>query len=183
MGLISGTIPFLLKGLDTSTSTHGYASLGLISLASQPYNLKLLWSPLVDSIYDKRLGRRKSWMIPMLTIIGIGFLYIGYLAPDLFPSSGPVPFARIAMVFGCLIACCATLDVAVDGWALTLLDRNYTKYSSTCQTIGLNAGYFFAFTIYLSLASAEFWYNLNIFIQFHLLVIRIFVRLLPRSPF
>lgn len=163
LGLTSGTIPFLLKDLDTSSSAHGYASLGLVSLASWPYNLKLLWSPLVDSLYDRRLGRRKSWMLPMLAIIGIAFLALGYGASELFPAEGPVPFVRIAVAFGLLLVCCATQDIAVDGWALTLLDRNYTKYSSTCQTIGLNAGYFFAFTIYLSLASPDFWYYLPIF--------------------
>lgn len=159
MGLVFGTIPFLLKGLESST--HTYASIGLFTLASQPYNFKLLWSPIVDSIYDKRLGRRKSWIIPMQILIGLGLLYIGYYAPALFPSEGHVPVHRVTLVFGLLIACCATQDIAVDGWALTLLDKDYVQFSSTCQTLGLNSGYFFAFTVFLMLSSRDFWYLLS----------------------
>lgn len=166
MGLVFGTIPFLLRESE-GFSAHMYASIGLFSLASQPYNLKLLWSPIVDSIYDKRLGRRKSWIIPLQFLIGFIFFYIGYLAPELFPANGvdaQVPVFKIACLFGLLICSCATQDIAVDGWALTLLERDYLRYSSTCQTIGTNAGYFFSFTVYLSLASADFWY-INVLMQ------------------
>jgi len=151
MGLISGTIPFLLKGLTTSEGPTSYTALSLLSLASQPYNLKLLWSPLVDSLYVKRLGRRKSWIIPLQLLVGLCFLYAGWIGPDLsVQGEGPVPMGKITAVSAGLGVLCATQDIAVDGWALTLLDRDYAKYSSTFQTIGLNAGYFFAFTVYLS---------------------------------
>jgi len=46
MGLVFGTVPFLLKA-----SSASYADLGFFSLASYPYSLKLLWSPIVDSHY------------------------------------------------------------------------------------------------------------------------------------
>lgn len=48
------------------------------------------------------------------------------------------------------------LDVAVDGWALTLLSPENLGYASTCQTIGLNTGYFASFTVFLALNSEEF---------------------------
>ncbi|PJF18701.1 hypothetical protein PSACC_01479, partial [Paramicrosporidium saccamoebae] len=44
------------------------------------------------------------------------------------------------------------------GWALTLLDPEHVHFSSTCQTVGLNSGYFVSFTVFLALNSAEFWY-------------------------
>ena len=47
MGLVFGTIPFLLKG----AANVSYTELGLFSLAGYPYSLKLLWSPIVDSFY------------------------------------------------------------------------------------------------------------------------------------
>jgi hypothetical protein len=47
-------------------------------------------------------------------------------------------------------------DIAVDGWALTLLPPHHIEYASTCQTLGMNTGYFTSFTIFLALSNAEF---------------------------
>ena len=55
----------------------------------------------------------------------------------------------------------ATQDIAVDGWALTILSSANVRYASTCQTIGLNTGYFLSFTVFLAFNSAEFWYVQN----------------------
>lgn len=46
-------------------SKLSYTQIGLFSMAAYPYSLKLLWSPVVDSVYSARVGRRKSWIIPM----------------------------------------------------------------------------------------------------------------------
>lgn len=51
-------------------------------------------------------------------------------------------------------------DIAVDGWALTLLSHQNLSYASTCQTIGLNTGYFASFTVFLALNSEAFVYVL-----------------------
>lgn len=47
-------------------------------------------------------------------------------------------------------------DIAVDGWALTLLPPRHIEYASTCQTLGMNTGYFTSFTIFLALSNPEF---------------------------
>lgn len=44
----------------------------------------------------------------------------------------------------------------MDGWALTLLPPHHVEYASTCQTLGMNTGYFMSFTIFLALSSTEF---------------------------
>ena len=49
----------------------------------------------------------------------------------------------------------ATQDIAVDGWALTLLSEENVGYASTAQTIGINVGYFLSFTVFLALNSVE----------------------------
>jgi PAT family acetyl-CoA transporter-like MFS transporter 1 len=55
-----------------------------------------------------------------------------------------------------LIFLMATQDIAVDGWALELLNKVNIGYASTCQTIGLNFGFFMSYTIFLALNSPEF---------------------------
>lgn len=51
--------PFLLQ------SNASYTQIGLFSLAAYPYSFKLLWSPIVDSVYWTAVGRRKSWIVPV----------------------------------------------------------------------------------------------------------------------
>ncbi|CAG8583490.1 13372_t:CDS:10, partial [Acaulospora colombiana] len=48
------------------------------------------------------------------------------------------------------------LDIAVDGWALTLLSDDAKAYASTAQTIGLNTGYFASYTVFLAFNSETF---------------------------
>ena len=47
----------------------------------------------------------------------------------------------------------ATQDIAVDGWALTMLSKRNVGLASTCNTIGQTIGYFSAYTGFLSLHS------------------------------
>ena len=44
------------------------------------------------------------------------------------------------------------------GWALTLLSEENLSYASTCQTIGLNTGFFASYTVFLALNSEAFRY-------------------------
>jgi hypothetical protein len=39
--------------------------MGLFSISGYPYSFKLLWSPIVDSVYSAAFGRRKSWIVPV----------------------------------------------------------------------------------------------------------------------
>lgn len=42
-------------------------------------------------------------------------------------------------------------DIAVDGWALTMLSRENVGYASTCNTIGQTLGFFISQVGFLAL--------------------------------
>ncbi|KAJ8657921.1 hypothetical protein O0I10_006449 [Lichtheimia ornata] len=149
VGLSFGSIPFLLK------SQLSYSQIAVFSLSSWPYSLKFLWSPIVDAIYSPQLGRRKSWIIPIQILIGILFLMLGQHIDGIMASEH-IPIYYLTGAFLGTIFFCATQDIAVDGWALTLLSKDSLSYASTAQTIGLNIGYFLSFTVFLALSSPEF---------------------------
>jgi hypothetical protein len=69
-------------------------------------------------------------------------------------------FAQQSCLWFCLLLGFAAgfclQDIAVDGWALTLLPPHHIEYASTCQTLGMNCGYFTSFTIFLALSNPEF---------------------------
>jgi len=71
VGLAFGSVPFLLK------ARLSYGQVGIFSLASYPYSMKLLWSPIVDAIYSRRIGRRKSWIVPIQATSGLLLLWLG----------------------------------------------------------------------------------------------------------
>ncbi|KDQ14932.1 hypothetical protein BOTBODRAFT_109510 [Botryobasidium botryosum FD-172 SS1] len=149
IGLSFGSIPFLLK------AQLSYSQIGLFSLCTYPYSLKLLWSPIVDSIYSTRIGRRKSWIVPIQAIIGSLMIWIGRHSEELL-TNAEANIQKLTILFTALVFFAATQDIAVDGWALTLLSQQNLSYASTSQTIGLNCGFFLSFTVFLAFNSADF---------------------------
>ncbi|KAJ2723305.1 hypothetical protein GGI07_002733 [Coemansia sp. Benny D115] len=149
LGLAHGSIPFLLK------EKLSYAQVGLFSLAGYPYSLKLFWSPIVDSLYDRKFGRRKSWIVPIQLVIAVMFWWMGSHIDSLVRDPTDNIY-EITYLFLAIVFLSATQDIAVDGWALTLLSKENLSYASTCQTVGINCGFFLSFTVFLALNSTEF---------------------------
>ena len=106
-------------------------------------------------MYWKQFGRRKSWIVPIQAALGIALLYIGNQIDELMAMEN-IPVNFIVIIFTLLVFLCATQDIAVDGWALSLLTDDNKTYGSTAQTVGLNSGYFLSFTVFLALNSKEF---------------------------
>ena len=153
MGLATGSVPFLLK------SHLSYGQIGVFSLAAYPYSLKLIWSPIVDAVWTPRLGRRKSWIVPIQILSGLGMLYLGRNVDRMMVLAGASDGSGVGSFtwwWFMLVFLCATQDIAVDGWALTLLTPESISYASTSQTIGLTAGHFLSYTVFLALNSPKF---------------------------
>ena len=82
LGLALGSVPFILR------EHLSYSELAVFSLSGYPYSLKLFWSPIVDSVFFRSIGRRKSWIIPMQLIIGTTMLIISTNAEELMENVG-----------------------------------------------------------------------------------------------
>ena len=131
-----------------------YTKIGIFTLAGYPYSFKLLWSPIVDTIHIKRVGLRKSWILPLQLLSGALMISAGkYIETALYTNKD---VQTTTLYFFVLVLLAATQDIAVDGWALTLLSKENVGYAATCQTIGMNIGYFMSFTIFLALNDASF---------------------------
>lgn len=153
MGLAHGSVPFLLK------EHLSYGEIGIFSLAGFPYSLKLLWSPIVDACWSPRFGRRKSWILPIQLLSGFGMLVLGSFIEGWMITTGKAGGPTVWNFTGWwffLVFMCATQDIAVDGWALTLLTPGNVSYASTAQTVGLTAGHFLSYTVFLAFNSADF---------------------------
>ncbi len=111
LGLFLGSLEMKLK------KYFSYSEIGLFLMCSYPFSLKLLWSPIVDSIYNKRIGLRKTWIIPTTILAGILLYYLSIEVDYLIQSKNLIKFSIICFIIVFLIA---TQDIAVDGLALSL---------------------------------------------------------------
>ncbi|CAG9532146.1 unnamed protein product [Cercopithifilaria johnstoni] len=149
LGLIAA-IPYVLSSKHVS-----YSQQAVFSFAHWPFSVKLLWAPIVDSVYWKRIGRRKSWMVPCQYLIGIFMLLLSYKVSDIMDSKPP-NVVLLMFLFLPLNFLAATQDIAVDGWALTMLSGDNVGHASICNAAGQTAGFVLGNVMYLTLDSPDF---------------------------
>ncbi|WP_437561100.1 MFS transporter [Sorangium sp. So ce542] len=86
--------------------------IGLVSLYGLPWNLKFLWSPLVDLH-----GSARRWLVG--AEIALAVILLGLAATA---ESGAL--GLVAALFGLVAVAAATHDIAVDGFYLQALDKD-----------------------------------------------------------
>ena len=113
------SIPFLL-----STRSISYSDQGTFSFASWPFSLKLIWAPIVDSLYIYKFGRRKSWLIPVQLLLSIFLLCFASSSKSLVESgSSKSDIIFLTSIFFMFNFLTATQDICVDSWAITMLSE------------------------------------------------------------
>jgi len=112
---LGAAIPLILTNRQVS-----YKQQAEFSFAYWPFSIKLLWAPIVDSLFVARFGRRKTWLVPVQYLIGITMLVLAknvnyYLDGEGNESSTPDVFTLTCMFFF-LNFMAATQDIAsMDG--------------------------------------------------------------------
>lgn len=97
------------EGLDLKT-------IGLFSMVTLPYSLKVLWAPLLDRYALPGLGRRRGWMVAMQ-----GAMALGLVAMALHPPHQDL-LLMAALAVGVAVAS-ATFDIATDAWRAEFLPQ------------------------------------------------------------
>ena len=117
MGL-GASLPLLMVEKKVSSMEQA-----VFSMVAYPFAFKLLWAPLVDSVYSSSFGRRKTWIVPAQLAIGLLLLWSS-LHVDEWLGEGNDPsvdVGTLTLLFLVFYFLAATQDIAVDGWALTML--------------------------------------------------------------
>ena len=180
---LKSSVPLVLQERGVS-----YMEQSKFSFSSYPFSMKILWAPIVDAIFIKKFGRRKSWLIPMQVLIGVTMLLLSQyvdilIGPDpdhiiqsnttilqadfsnetegkiasssSFNDSSFMPdVTSLTIAFFLLTFFAATQDVAVDGWALTMLKPKNVGYAATCNSVGATAGWCLGYILYTILDDA-----------------------------
>eukprot|EP00088_Acartia_fossae_P033504 TRINITY_DN3429_c0_g2_i4.p1 TRINITY_DN3429_c0_g2~~TRINITY_DN3429_c0_g2_i4.p1 ORF type:complete len:529 (+),score=65.39 TRINITY_DN3429_c0_g2_i4:57-1643(+) len=157
---LAAAIPLILTNRNVS-----YKQQAEFSFSYWPFSVKLLWAPIVDSCFVKSFGRRKSWLVPIQYLIGVTMYvlshnvnyYLGEPEPGAEEGATSEPrepnLTMLTAMFFFLNFLAATQDIAVDGWALTMLQKHNVGYASTCNSVGQTAGYFMGYVFFMALES------------------------------
>lgn len=149
----------LILGLSTSiplyltTAGANWKHQGTYNFVHYPFSFKILWAPLIDVFYFRRLGRRQTWLLPIQVSIGIGLIVMSFYIDTLISNLQLIPLT-IAVFF--IIFFTASQDICVDGWALSLFATSNVVWQSTSQTVGQTFGRFLGSSFLLTLESANF---------------------------
>lgn len=127
-GFFTQALPVLLRKQGFSLE-----QVGLSSLLALPWALKFLWAPAADRWYSARVGRRRSWLLPLqsVTVITLGALALG-------PGTGSMRLLMAAVLWLNLLA--ATQDISADGLAVDLLAPGERGLANGLQVAGYRVG-------------------------------------------
>ncbi|XP_047991733.1 acetyl-coenzyme A transporter 1 [Leguminivora glycinivorella] len=149
---LAGAVPMLLQNRGIT-----YTQQAEFSFVNWPFSVKLLWAPIVDALFWPKFGRRKTWLVPVQYLIGIVMIIMSSSITDWLGSDDKAPnMMLLTVTFLFLNFLAATQDIAVDGWALTMLKRCNVGHASTCNTVGQTAGFFLGYVLFLALESPYF---------------------------
>ena len=127
-GFFTQALPVLLRKQGLSLG-----EIGLSSLLVVPWALKFLWAPVVDRWSVARVGRRKSWIVPLQ--LG-AVVVLALLAPSVVSQSMPLLMTAILLLN--LLA--ATQDIATDGLAIDMLAPAERGLGNGLQVAGYRVG-------------------------------------------
>jgi len=150
-GFIQGfktAIPLFLVSYKASWQQQG-----TFSWVSYPFSFKILWAPIIDSIYIRRFGRYLTWLIPIQILIGITLIILSFYLESFLIN---LQIIRLTIIFFFIYFLIASQDIAVDSWSILLFTSSNLQWSSTCQIIGQVIGQFLGCTVLMTFESSNF---------------------------
>jgi len=126
---------FQAHGLPGYLRAHGMdlPELGLVRALSLPWVLKALWAPIIDRYGSDRLGRRRTWILPLQIALAITCAAAAAAPPD----RGIVTLLVLVLLMNLFAA---TQDVAVDALAVDVLQRQRLGVANAAQVGGYKVG-------------------------------------------
>ena len=168
-GFQTTALPVYLRKQGVSLLVIG--SLGLLAL---PWMGKALWAPLVDRYGSERIGRRKSWILPMQAGLAATCAVAAFV-----PVPGALP-VLLGLVF-LMNLFAATQDIAVDGFAVDLLEPRELGWGNSAQVVGYKLGMLTGGGLLLWMSDSLGWRGL--FLSMSVLSLGVFaVAALAREP-
>ena len=126
---------FQATALPVYLRTQGVSveAIGFIGLLALPWMLKALWAPAVDRYGSARIGRRKSWILPLQAALAATCALAAFV-----PVEGAL-LGLLGLIF-LMNLFAATQDIAVDGFAVDSLRPEELGVGNAAQVVGYKLG-------------------------------------------
>lgn len=131
LGIAMDALPSILKNQGASLE-----NLIFLPLVGLPWILKFLWASVVDNYSNTRFGRRRSWLIPMQSLIFLTLTLLWWLGIEQDKTLLIILLMLIASVAS------ATQDIATDGLAAELFSGKDLVRANIIQVGGTMVGFF-----------------------------------------
>lgn len=98
--------------------------------------MKFLWAPVVDNRWSPRIGRRRSWMLPMQTLVVLCLGSLAQIGMTVATAGWAVGLLAVASLAS------ATQDIANDGMAAEHFSGDTLAKINAIQIAGVMIGFF-----------------------------------------
>ncbi|MEM6611180.1 MAG: MFS transporter [Cyanobacteria bacterium P01_C01_bin.72] len=160
------TLPVFLRQQGVSLEL-----IGLTSLLSFPWLLKVLWSPLVDRYGWTKWGHYKFWIVLMQSLMGIAIAICAFLSLE-------NDFTWLIAGMFIAITFAATQDIATDALAISLLKPDERGFGNSIQGAGGYLGAILGGGVILIFLDSFGWTNSML-----LMALAVFGLVLPILPY
>lgn len=127
-GFFGNALPALMRSRGIELS-----QISLTYLLAAPWALKFLWAPYVDRHGSDRIGRRKTWILPLQLASVALSLALAYIDP-----AWGLGAMMVALFLSNLTA--ATQDIATDGLAVEMLEPAERGHGNGVQVAAYRVG-------------------------------------------
>ncbi len=108
-------------------------AIGFSSALAAPWMCKAFLAPLVDRFGSSRIGRRKSWILPLTALLAATAFAAAFVADR-------ASFAPLLVLIFLMNLFAAAQDIAVDGLAVDILQPQELGAGNAIQVIGYRMG-------------------------------------------
>ncbi|MBF0155105.1 MAG: AmpG family muropeptide MFS transporter [Magnetococcales bacterium] len=132
LALTFGTLSLWLMEAGIAKST-----IGLFALASAPYTVKFLWSPLLDRLpipgVTDRWGQRRGWALCIQVLLAMAIFGLG--------CANPAHDPRLTALFALLVAfLSASQDIVIDAYRVEILEKSQYGAGAAMIVLGYRVG-------------------------------------------
>ena len=122
-----------------------FDELGFFSLIPFPFSITFLFAPICD-IYYFKCGKRKTYIIPSIILIGLLGLYLAEKIEGFIDEINIQAFLLYGIIISFLIS---ITYIGTDGWLVNTLDECYYGLGAATMYIGLRFGRFIGFELFI----------------------------------
>ncbi len=145
LALTGGTLQAWLTDSKIDITT-----VGIFSLVGFPYTIKFLWSPFLDNINLRIIGRRRGWAFIILTALIASEVFMAFLDPK--ASLGLLAFGAFLISFFS-----ASQDIVVDALRTEILEKNEFGAGAGMYNMGYRVAMLISGAVALSMADHLPW--------------------------